>query len=88
MLALIAGGVTALEVARKAAAAAQNDRKLWLPITECRLLAPVPRPQKNVFCVGRNYKFTSRKARAPAASRQAIRKAGVLLEAADRRYRS
>ena len=57
VLALIAGGAAALDVARKAAFAAQNDSKLWLPLTECRLLAPIPRPRKNVFCVGRNYKL-------------------------------
>ena len=26
-----------------------------LPISEVRLLAPVPRPRRNVFCVGKNY---------------------------------
>jgi 2-keto-4-pentenoate hydratase/2-oxohepta-3-ene-1,7-dioic acid hydratase in catechol pathway len=57
MLALIAGGATALDAARKAAVAAQNNRKLWRPLKDCRLLAPIPRPQKNVFCVGRNYKL-------------------------------
>jgi 2-keto-4-pentenoate hydratase/2-oxohepta-3-ene-1,7-dioic acid hydratase in catechol pathway len=57
MLALIGGGAAALDAVRKAAVAAENDRKLWLPLSECRLLAPIPRPPKNVFCVGRNYKL-------------------------------
>lgn len=30
---------------------------MWLPLAEARLLAPIPRPRKNVFCVGRNYKL-------------------------------
>lgn len=29
---------------------------LWRPLAEARLLAPIPRPAKNVFCVGRNYR--------------------------------
>lgn len=28
----------------------------WLPLEGLRVLAPIPRPRKNVFCVGRNYK--------------------------------
>lgn len=27
-----------------------------IPLREVRLLAPIPRPRKNVFCVGRNYR--------------------------------
>ncbi len=30
---------------------------LWSPLAAARLLAPIPRPDKNVFCVGRNYKL-------------------------------
>ena len=26
-----------------------------VPLAEARVLAPIPRPAKNVFCVGRNY---------------------------------
>jgi 2-keto-4-pentenoate hydratase/2-oxohepta-3-ene-1,7-dioic acid hydratase in catechol pathway len=48
MLALIAGGAAALAAARAAAAKA--------PVTEgAVLLAPIPRPAKNIFCVGKNY---------------------------------
>jgi 2-keto-4-pentenoate hydratase/2-oxohepta-3-ene-1,7-dioic acid hydratase in catechol pathway len=36
--------------------AAKDDATLWLPIESTRILAPIPRPTKNVFCVGRNYK--------------------------------
>ena len=55
MLALVAGGTGALKAAAnleaKAAslAAAVHDGKT------VKLLAPIPRPAKNVFCVGRNY---------------------------------
>ncbi|MBP0464945.1 fumarylacetoacetate hydrolase family protein [Roseomonas sp. PWR1] len=48
MLALIAGGTAALDAARAAAARA--------PVAEgATLLAPIPRPAKNIFCVGKNY---------------------------------
>jgi 2-keto-4-pentenoate hydratase/2-oxohepta-3-ene-1,7-dioic acid hydratase in catechol pathway len=48
MLALIAGGPAALDGARAAAARA--------PAAEgAVLLAPIPRPAKNIFCVGKNY---------------------------------
>jgi 2-keto-4-pentenoate hydratase/2-oxohepta-3-ene-1,7-dioic acid hydratase in catechol pathway len=39
-----------------ASKAAKDDATLWRPLASMRILAPVPRPTKNVFCVGRNYK--------------------------------
>jgi 2-keto-4-pentenoate hydratase/2-oxohepta-3-ene-1,7-dioic acid hydratase in catechol pathway len=54
---LIAGGDGALKKAREALAAAKGDKSAWRPLKEVRLMAPIPRPQKNVFCVGRNYKL-------------------------------
>ena len=54
---LIAGGDAALKKAREALAAAKGDKSAWRPLKDVRLLAPIPRPQKNVFCVGRNYKL-------------------------------
>lgn len=30
-------------------------RGLAVPLSRARLLAPIPRPRKNIFCVGRNY---------------------------------
>jgi 2-keto-4-pentenoate hydratase/2-oxohepta-3-ene-1,7-dioic acid hydratase in catechol pathway len=48
MPALIAGGAAMLEHARAAAAKATVA-------TDAVLLAPIPRPPKNVFCVGKNY---------------------------------
>lgn len=59
MLQLIAGGAAALaELARvlDAAKGAADNSALWLPLANVQLKAPIPRPRKNVFCVGRNYK--------------------------------
>jgi len=60
MLALIDGGAAMLEQVRTAVAAAggrRGEAGLWRPLASVRLLAPIPRPAKNVFCVGRNYKL-------------------------------
>lgn len=51
MLSLIAGGPAALAAARSKIAAATAG----LPAASVKLLAPIPRPARNVFCVGRNY---------------------------------
>ena len=53
MLALIEGGAAAL-AAVKALAAAPPAAAI-LPAGGWTLLAPIPRPRRNVFCVGRNY---------------------------------
>ncbi|MEJ2509798.1 MAG: fumarylacetoacetate hydrolase family protein [Gammaproteobacteria bacterium] len=52
MLGLIADGASALASLREALAS-DSDR---LSLTEVRLLAPIPRPPRNVFCVGKNYR--------------------------------
>jgi 2-keto-4-pentenoate hydratase/2-oxohepta-3-ene-1,7-dioic acid hydratase in catechol pathway len=60
MLALIAGGDQLLAEARRVSAAAaglKSDASLWQPLSRTKLKAPIPRPLKNVFCVGRNYKL-------------------------------
>ena len=51
MLSLIAGGPAALAAARAKIAAATSG----LPAASVKLLAPIPRPARNVVCVGRNY---------------------------------
>lgn len=59
MLALIADSavlLSELKAMLAASEAAPNDPTLWLPLADVRLMAPIPRPSKNVFCVGRNYK--------------------------------
>ncbi|HKW20588.1 MAG TPA: fumarylacetoacetate hydrolase family protein, partial [Ktedonobacterales bacterium] len=53
MLALIAGGDEALRALADVVARAPGES--ILPLTSVELLAPIPRPRKNVFCVGRNY---------------------------------
>ena len=53
MIALIAGGETALTTARKLADKPPADA--LYPAASVTLLAPIPRPAKNVLCVGRNY---------------------------------
>ena len=53
MLSLIAAGPDAL--ARVAALVGAAPAEATLALAEVELLAPIPRPRKNVFCVGRNY---------------------------------
>ena len=64
---LIEGGPAALAGARDAAAhgaavlkregiGGLATKKLGVPLARARLEAPLPRPARNVFCLGRNYK--------------------------------
>lgn len=53
MLALIADGDEALQAVAQVVERAPEDA--MLPLATVELLAPIPRPRKNVFCVGRNY---------------------------------
>jgi 2-keto-4-pentenoate hydratase/2-oxohepta-3-ene-1,7-dioic acid hydratase in catechol pathway len=53
MLALIEGGAATLAKVRALAAAPPAGTTL--PLAGCKLEAPIPRPARNVFCVGRNY---------------------------------
>src|SRR5690242_15433831 len=53
MLALIAGGDEALQALADVVERAPNETVTPLAVVE--LLAAIPRPLKNVFCVGRNY---------------------------------
>ncbi len=53
MLALIAAGAEALR--RVGALAEQARGEVVRPLAAVELLAPIPRPRKNVFCLGRNY---------------------------------
>ena len=67
MLELIQGGTDALAAARDAlghgeavikreGVGALAERRLGAPAAKVRLEAPIPRPARNVFCLGRNYK--------------------------------
>lgn len=53
MLALIAGGDGALAALAEVVTAAPEDA--LLPLETVELRAPIPRPRKNILCVGRNY---------------------------------
>jgi 2-keto-4-pentenoate hydratase/2-oxohepta-3-ene-1,7-dioic acid hydratase in catechol pathway len=53
MLALISGGAETL--AQTAALVEIAPEGTLLSLDEVELLAPIPRPSKNIFCVGRNY---------------------------------
>ncbi len=56
---LISAGPAALATVRDLLARAlaePSNAALWSPLASAVLLAPIPRPRKNVFCVGRNYK--------------------------------
>ncbi|MFA8386219.1 MAG: fumarylacetoacetate hydrolase family protein [Pelagibaca sp.] len=56
MQALIEGGTPALDAVRKLVAEAENGQhedKIIRGVAT--LLAPIPQPRKNIFCVGRNY---------------------------------
>jgi 2-keto-4-pentenoate hydratase/2-oxohepta-3-ene-1,7-dioic acid hydratase in catechol pathway len=50
LLGLIAAGPAALDTVRTLA-----ETGVAYPLAEVQLTAPIPRPAKNVFCVGRNY---------------------------------
>ncbi|HEX9068810.1 MAG TPA: fumarylacetoacetate hydrolase family protein, partial [Ktedonobacterales bacterium] len=53
MLDILAEGPSALPMIRAAMESA--DEAAWTPLAEVTLLAPIPRPAKNIFCIGRNY---------------------------------
>ncbi len=56
MQGVIEAGAAVLTVLKNLSTSGSGDADLWLPLRAVRLLAPIPRPKKNVFCVGRNYK--------------------------------
>jgi 2-keto-4-pentenoate hydratase/2-oxohepta-3-ene-1,7-dioic acid hydratase in catechol pathway len=53
MISFIEGGKAAVDAVR--ALAKSPPVGAVLPARSVKLLAPIPRPQRNVFCVGRNY---------------------------------
>ncbi|MGE5334954.1 MAG: fumarylacetoacetate hydrolase family protein, partial [Nitrososphaerota archaeon] len=69
MLSLIAGGDQALQAVTAVAERAPEDA--LLPLETVELVAPIPRPRKNVLCVGRNY--AEHAAESLAASGQAFK---------------
>jgi 2-keto-4-pentenoate hydratase/2-oxohepta-3-ene-1,7-dioic acid hydratase in catechol pathway len=57
MLALIQAGPAALAALRQCYESERGRSELWHAADTITLLAPIPQMRKNVFCVGRNYKF-------------------------------
>lgn len=55
MLAFIDAGQPAVDLAAKILAKA-DDKCPRLPLGEVKVLAPIPRPRKNIFCIGKNYR--------------------------------
>lgn len=53
---VIAGGAASLAALGELAKKAGEEGGLWSALSAVTLLSPIPRPNKNVFCVGRNYK--------------------------------
>lgn len=54
LLELIEAGEDVLERIRQIDNSERREQHL-IPLSEVRLLAPIPRPRKNIFCVGKNY---------------------------------
>jgi 2-keto-4-pentenoate hydratase/2-oxohepta-3-ene-1,7-dioic acid hydratase in catechol pathway len=52
---IIRGGADALATCQRLARRAATIRDALIPLSEVTLLAPIPAPARNVFCVGRNY---------------------------------
>lgn len=55
LLAIIEGGSDAMAALRALVSQAEADQHADAVVSDPGLLAPIPRPRKNVFCVGRNY---------------------------------
>jgi 2-keto-4-pentenoate hydratase/2-oxohepta-3-ene-1,7-dioic acid hydratase in catechol pathway len=55
LLDIIEAGEPAIAVIKQIAASADQFKKAAVPVGSVKLLAPIPRTRKNVFCVGRNY---------------------------------
>jgi 2-keto-4-pentenoate hydratase/2-oxohepta-3-ene-1,7-dioic acid hydratase in catechol pathway len=55
MLAIIRGGEGALGALQRVLSRSHELPDAWVDAGRVRLLAPIPAPPRNVFCVGRNY---------------------------------
>ena len=55
MLAIIRGGEASLAALQRMHDRREEFTDAWLEAGAVRLLAPIPAPVRNVFCVGRNY---------------------------------
>jgi 2-keto-4-pentenoate hydratase/2-oxohepta-3-ene-1,7-dioic acid hydratase in catechol pathway len=55
MLAIVRGGEASLAALQRVDSRLAEFSDAWLDVEAVRLLAPIPSPARNVFCVGRNY---------------------------------
>jgi 2-keto-4-pentenoate hydratase/2-oxohepta-3-ene-1,7-dioic acid hydratase in catechol pathway len=55
MLAIVRGGEAALAAVRRLEQGRERWPQALLPLADLTLLAPIPVPVRNIFCVGRNY---------------------------------
>lgn len=55
VLAIVQGETASLAAVQRIASRRAQLDSLTIPMSEAQLLAPIPRPARNVFCVGRNY---------------------------------
>ena len=55
MLAIVRGGEASLAALQRMEARREEFSEAWLDSGRVQLLAPIPAPARNVFCVGRNY---------------------------------
>ena len=55
MLAIVRGGEASVATLRRMESRRDEFTEAWLDASQVRLLAPIPAPARNVFCVGRNY---------------------------------
>ena len=57
MLTLIQQGDSALQLIKALAEKVEMDKKfpLLIPLSSVRIMAPIPCPTKNIFCIGNNY---------------------------------
>ncbi len=55
MLEIIAGGETTLNAIRQLTADVGKLADACIPASQVTLLSPIPKPLRNIFCVGRNY---------------------------------
>ncbi len=55
MLAIVRGGEASLAALQRMESRREEFTDAWLEAGQMRLIAPIPVPVRNVFCVGRNY---------------------------------
>ena len=57
MLTLILQGDSALQLIKAIAEKVEIDKEfpMLIPVNSVRIMAPIPRPLKNIFCIGKNY---------------------------------